>query len=79
MAHESDLARLTPLDRKILTQALRDWIENDVERPHIPILDDIPDENGIVHAWALDDQGRLTVIDHVELSDTVFASTGEEH
>ncbi|QLF84358.1 endolysin [Microbacterium phage Karate] len=68
---------LEPEDREIITSALRQWAEEGVERPLIPMDVDV-DGDGIVDAWGLDAFGNLIVVSGVNLGDTVYVSDGSD-
>jgi hypothetical protein len=65
------LENLDPKDRAKLTKALRGWSKGGVERPLIPMADDVT-EDGIADAWGLDEHGELVVVAGIPLADTVY-------
>jgi hypothetical protein len=77
MAQSKDavLALLTQNDRDNLVAALKGWAEDGVKDPQIPLDHDV-DGDGIVDAWALDENGELTLVNAVSVADTVSVSDG---
>ncbi|QGH73985.1 lysin A [Microbacterium phage Hiddenleaf] len=68
---------LQPEDREIILAALRDWQQDGVERPLIPMDVDV-DGDGIVDAWGLDSFGNLIVVSGIDLKETVYVADGSD-
>jgi hypothetical protein len=64
-------------DRDTLRAALLAYKADGVENPQIPLNADI-DGDGVVDAWALDENGDVVLVPQVQLGETVYASEGAD-
>jgi hypothetical protein len=72
---EAVLALLSPADREALTSVLKQYQDDGVSNPKIPLDYDV-DGDGKTDAWALDTFGQLTLVTVESVDDTVYVSDG---
>lgn len=72
---EAVLALLQPSDREALVTALKQFQDDGVANPKIPLDYDV-DGDGKTDAWALDTFGQLTLVNVDDVAETVYVSEG---